>query len=88
VIVVSWAPATFILEMFISLVSRGFQVSCGELYSYLPLKHGAKGPLSFPGIQLLVAQHHPQDFWFKQVSFKVVHWLQFTVSIFNLVEPS
>ena len=46
--------------IFIWPALSGFQSEVGEVYKNVFLKHGARGPLSLPGIQVLFSPHHPQ----------------------------
>ena len=52
-------PLVFLAKILISLAFKGFQSLGGLVKRKVFLKHGAKGPLEFPGIQLLLCPHHP-----------------------------
>ena len=52
-------PLSFLARILIVLAFKGFQTLGGFVKRKEFLKQGAKGPLEFPGIQVLLCPHHP-----------------------------
>lgn len=55
---------------------KGFQNLEGLVKRKVFLKQGAKGPLAFPGMQLLLCPHHPHPELFTQFPGLVEYTLQ------------